>query len=476
MTLGFPAHAGMDPSSIRRGVDRHRPVSPHTRGWTPSGRKTSVRARLIGFPAHAGMDPRRPHLVEQVSHAGRTRPRRARGCTVSPHTRGWTHLLGAAPRCTSGDASVPQRCALIQGFPAHAGMDPARSDRATAAFRAVSPHTRGWTLPVITAVATRGSDPRAMRHGPCGAVSPHTRGWTLPARPNRRSSTGFPRTRGDGPDAPRARHRHLDAGGFPAHAGMDPVWAAVAPALRPAHAGWTHDVRERPPRRFPRTRGDGPSMRSDVTHVRRHGFPRTRGDGPMRGDRRRLRSARGWTPEPPGAGRVSPHTRGWTLPMPPGRRFVMAEYVVSPHTRGWTRRPTSHRGFHRHAGMDSDSPLHGFPAHAGMDPRRHRRRDGSARQGFPAHAGMDPGLGHWSMRARVSPAHAGMDPRRGASGARWVSPHTRGWTPSPRSDPASVAGFPAHAGMDPAALMNARSSSEIEVSPHTRGWTRLREL
>ena len=96
-------------------------VSPHTRGWTPA--KVLDAPCLDGFPAHAGMDP---------SSACRPCPRhgfpRTRGdgpweglldvlvLLVSPHTRGWTHLEES--RLTPG-----------LGFPAHAGMDPGRRRR-----------------------------------------------------------------------------------------------------------------------------------------------------------------------------------------------------------------------------------------------------------------------------------------------------------------------------------------------------------
>ena len=260
---GFPAHAGMDPCararpgrSVRlprtRGdgpLDAHVPplarrASPHTRGWTVLGRRR--RRRGSGFPAHAGMDPSVARPDRRAVGLPRTRgdgPQGDGGIRdgdgASPHTRGWTQ-------------HVPVRHVRPDGFPAHAGMDPAGGPGAAA----------GRRLP-----RTRGDGPQ-LRSRTCAGIraSPHTRGWTRPglARPRRTV-------------------------GFPAHAGMDP----------PAAAG-----RPTPP-----------------------GLPRTRGDGPHQ-------------------------RRRWG--MPPG---------ASPHTRGWTR-------LHRLAAGESP----GFPAHAGMDPAPVRRR------------------------------------------------------------------------------------------------------
>ena len=172
---GFPAHAGMDPSasprpSWARGLPRtrgdgpshrasHRAsdlASPHTRGWTRH--RLPPRPRVSGFPAHAGMDPRSTPAPVRHNWLPRTRgdgplsPARISGSAVaSPHTRGWTDLLGEAPE-------------NHRGFPAHAGMDllacvagdfglglpRTRGDgpcprKARSRGRRASPHTRGWT-------------------------------------------------------------------------------------------------------------------------------------------------------------------------------------------------------------------------------------------------------------------------------------------------------------------------------------------
>ena len=112
--MGFPAHAGMDPfcpSAADHGTWFPRPrgdgpedmvlawiteaVSPPTRGWTLG--TAYCTHSVLGFPAHAGMDPSqagraaasqgfpRPRGDGPVFPHGGTEPGR-----VSPPTRGWT--------------------------------------------------------------------------------------------------------------------------------------------------------------------------------------------------------------------------------------------------------------------------------------------------------------------------------------------------------------------------------------------------
>ena len=123
------------------------------------------------------------------------------GDMVSPHTRGWTRHIN-------------QQLMECKGFPAHAGMDPIRLMRPIIAIG--FPRTRG-----------DGPAPKKLPAF-CKAVSPHTRGWTPPAD----------------------QHGHV-AGGFPAHAGMDPY--------RGAETGSS--------RGFPRTRGDGPVYRPSAGRI-----------------------------------------------------------------------------------------------------------------------------------------------------------------------------------------------------------------
>ena len=88
---------------------------------------------------------------------------------------------------------------------------------------------------------------------------------------------------------------------------------------------------------------------------------------------------------------------------------------VSPPTRGWT----PHDCLLCRA-------LMGFPAHAGMDPRR--SSVSVAIGGFPRPRGDGP------------------DHACGSGKCRSVSPPTRGWTRHPRGTGGAVHGFPAHAG------------------------------
>ena len=152
---GLPRTRGDGPDPIRGALGGGW-ASPHTRGWTL--RRTARSLRKPGFPAHAGMDPPARRDLAAPVRLPRTRgdgPRKRRRENdlprASPHTRGWTW-----------DALWP--AILSHGFPAHAGMDPVSSRPTgrptwlprtrgdgpltcidgTSEARA-SPHTRGWT-------------------------------------------------------------------------------------------------------------------------------------------------------------------------------------------------------------------------------------------------------------------------------------------------------------------------------------------
>ena len=254
-------------------------ASPHTRGWTARGQPRARRPR--GFPAHAGMDPGASAAADGRGRLPRTRGDGPGGGTcarwaagASPHTRGWTR-------------PPPHRRRRPHGFPAHAGMDPTATKRRSSGARLprtrgdgpwetgfgacaglASPHTRGWTqrgryLPVSRQgfPAHAGMDPARCRSsrrrrglprtrgdGPRDGTpavgmpkaSPHTRGWTRCGRGGVQGLRRLPRTRGDGPPAAvgvdigcgasphtrgwtRGRLPPAAAPpGFPAHAGMDP--------------------------------------------------------------------------------------------------------------------------------------------------------------------------------------------------------------------------------------------------------------
>ena len=254
---GFPRPRGDGPQTtdVALLLDA---VSPPTRGWTRMQRDQMIHDQ--GFPAHAGMDLS-GHAVELAS----CRFPRPRGdgpsggnvldgrTWVSPPTRGWTqHTTG--------------RQEDHMGFPAHAGMDLHRDDTDLL--------DQGFPRP-------RGDGPNAITtpEAPI-AVSPPTRGWTHADQQ---------------PVGP--------AGGFPAHAGMDPVSTESASTRRrfprprgdgpyepttcagctsvsPPTRGWTRDdadVRD-VQRGFPAHAGMDPSTPSPIPMFVR--FPRPRGDGP----------------------------------------------------------------------------------------------------------------------------------------------------------------------------------------------------
>ena len=186
---GFPAHAGMDPCgpvsrsgclwlprtrgdgpSLSRSGSASRTASPHTRGWTRWSARRAPGSR--GFPAHAGMDPtttrrtaRSPGLPRTRGDGPDERPGRVGHGAASRTTRGWTQS-STSPRSTPA------------GFPAHAGMD--RGGWSRDGCRHGLPRTRG------DGPHSRASSPTTRR------ASPHTRGWTQVMPEQRHRAEGFP--------------------------------------------------------------------------------------------------------------------------------------------------------------------------------------------------------------------------------------------------------------------------------------------
>ena len=167
--IRFPRPRGDGPGGTK-GRRTRRTVSPPTRGWTVPA--CSLRSRRRGFPAHAGMDPSTSCSALVASRFPRPRGDGpdtggvdAAGGKVSPPTRGWTRRERRAPQTGLG-------------FPAHAGMDPRARGRRPPGRRFPRPRGDG---PAAVDYAD------AMVK-----VSPPTRGWTLYSRRRTAGDGGFP--------------------------------------------------------------------------------------------------------------------------------------------------------------------------------------------------------------------------------------------------------------------------------------------
>ncbi len=145
---GFPAHAGMVPSSM---------ISGNISVWFPRPR----------VPAHAGMVPW--FAVPAKTIEGFPRPRGdgpvilvfiSSQCAVSPPTRGWScHMIV---------------CTLLgDGFPAHAGMVPLFCLHGSGDVRFPRPRGdgpdrgTGMNVPAMVSPPTRGWSPRCLHSGQC---------------------------------------------------------------------------------------------------------------------------------------------------------------------------------------------------------------------------------------------------------------------------------------------------------------------
>ena len=216
-STGSPAPAGMVPiaSAHRSGTvrfprtrgdgpwwdavgDGQEKVPPHPRGWSQYWH--ACRECLRGSPAPAGMVPLAHRPSKSPMRFPRTRGdgpdlqgQSERDHWVPPHPRGWSRDGAPAPHRGSGSPApagmVPVRAACRarrRGFPRTRGDGPKRADRAEPAL-GVPPHPRGW------------SPPRRSRPSrPAGSPAPA--GMVPRSRAAIRVFSGFPRTRGDGPD------------------------------------------------------------------------------------------------------------------------------------------------------------------------------------------------------------------------------------------------------------------------------------
>ena len=339
LLAGFPALAGMDPTPGARGAFRHgiprargdgpwggwlmRPSardSPRSRGWTPAGPgHVSID---LGFPALAGMD-----LADEDPGGRPARIPRARG--DGPGRPGfWTETKPDSPRSRGWTRVMTAWLTAAYGFPALAGMDPARPPVRHSEYR----------IP-----RARGDGPFSVREwSDTSRDSPRSRGWTRPGRPDRHGRAGFPALAGMDREVSMTV---VIRNGIPRARGDGPnnrLTALLEAQDSPRSRGWTVADLQRLPARdgFPALAGMDRPRRGVVGRGDR--IPRARGDGPE-------------APRPaPVPARDSPRSRGWT-------RFV-------------PRAPEPAQGFPALAGMDlTETPRGGvvgrIPRARGDGPR-----------------------------------------------------------------------------------------------------------
>ena len=335
---GFPRTRGdvPGPGSRRRTT---RSLPPHTRGCT--GRHFRIPSRRPASPAHAGM-----YLSPQQGHRQALRFPRTRGDV--PRTRRRSRPPASLPPHTRGCTRPAQQVSRgRRASPAHAGM-----------YRGKA----GGVLPADRFPRTRGDVPepgRGSRRRPW--LPPHTRGCTL-ASPGERvlggaspahagmypplfradgPGVGFPRTRGDVPEAGCA---YRGDRALPPHTrGCTGAWTKPKAwsGASPAHAGMYRCCTDgrAVPLRFPRTRGDVPGrLRGQSMPVALP--PHTRGctsrlaelhaagsASPAHAGMYRVRDGRG------GRAQGFPRTRG---DVPPAMHGRDGPGPLPPHTRGCT--------------------------------------------------------------------------------------------------------------------------------------------
>ncbi len=274
---GSPAHAGIDlhprgscrtrlrfprprgdrplPSPGRR---PHRLVPPPTRGST---RDRLVRASAeVGSPAHAGIDPGTCSAA-----SGRLRFPRPRGDRPKPVTSARGKVMVPPP--TRGSTALLGDLVLVRlGSPAHAGIDPSSKPAPAPPCRFPRPrgdrplhapeHYSGFEVPP----PTRGSTQHRLRQGNLDLGSPAHAGIDPSASAARRRPRRFPRPRGDRPSIFEANRAPTAVPSPTRGSTLQAGRPGVGSQGSPAHAGI--DPRRRPqsqgPHRFPRPRGDRP--------------------------------------------------------------------------------------------------------------------------------------------------------------------------------------------------------------------------
>ncbi len=294
-------------------------------------------------------------------------------------------------------------------FPRTRGDGPPSSS-ALAITPRVPPHPRGWSPSGV-----RGAGPHRGSPAPAGMVPAQRSPRTRPGR--------FPRTRGDGPAScpPGASNRRV-----PPH---PRGWSLVRqpgphrPPGSPAPAGMVlgRGGGQARYRRFPRTRGDGPSSSRRVSRARSVP-PHPRGWSPGL-----VAQPRGPRGSPAPAGMVPRHPSILIAPVrfprtrgdgPNDTNAIRTMGMVPPHPRGWSL-----------VSAFEDKVRRGSPAPAGMVPDRHCSAPERAR--FPRTRGDGPEIADRRCRATKVP------------------PHPRGWSRDVDRRVQVVGGSPAPAGMVP---------------------------
>ncbi len=199
---GFPAHAGIDPGepherALPRRLPRARGDRPLNTSTTQPLRWASPRTRgsthcvclvvgaELGFPAHAGIDPSPPRRTARPTGLPRARGDR-------PYTELTTEFaIRASPRTRGSTRLIERKPNMATGFPAHAGIDRAPCPSGSATRRL--PRARG-DRPTI-----------GRRGNPFGGASPRTRGSTHSGEAARRRTHGFPAHAGIDPPGPSRR-------------------------------------------------------------------------------------------------------------------------------------------------------------------------------------------------------------------------------------------------------------------------------